>query len=128
MRIVNIEKLRGSKTMLLLGRPLDAEIVARTLVNDPKNDIIYCPSPLDYFQDYPQIISDIKDEVDETEERIVLTTQNKEFIDCLLRSDLDFMVATVRTNSESPDTYWLRVNSKADALACRRDFDMELRL
>lgn len=128
MRIVNIEKLNGCKNILLLGRPLSVNTVAKALVEDPRNNILYCPGALDFFEDYPAIAEDICATVDETEERTIIATQSKEFIDTLLESDLDFMVATVRTNQDTPDTYWLRVNSKADALACRRDFSMELRL
>lgn len=128
MTIVNIEKLGGCKTILLLGRPLDVERVARQLVDNPRNNILYCPNPLDFFEDFPQLVSDIAEEVAETEERTILATQNKEFIDTLLESDLEFMVATIRTDRENPDKYWLRVKSKDDALACRKDFDMELRL
>lgn len=128
MRIVNIEKLKGHKNVVLLGRPLHVEAVARNLVEDYRNNIFYCPSPMDYFEDYPEIAKEIGATLDETEERTVITTQNDEFVDTLLHSDIDFMVATVRTTDDAPGTFWLRVMSKDDAIQCRTDFNMELRV
>ena len=58
---------------------------------------------------------------------VIVTTQSKEFLDCLLESNIDFVLATVRKNDDEDDIYRLRVVTKEYALECRNAFDMEFR-
>ena len=129
MKVVNIEKLAGHKRIVMTGREEHVELVASKLVESKFRDILYCPQREDYFLDYPDIIKDLQKELDGDEAVVVVTTQSKEFLDCLLESDFEFVLATVRKYGDDPDDlYRLRVMSKEEALADRRNFDMELRV
>ena len=125
MQIINIEKLDGHKIVVLTGR---IEHV-RAIVRHFQSRLYLMPRIDDYFMDYPIVIKGLKEELFYENDRIFVTTQSKEFLDCLLESDMDFVLATVRQFEHvSSDIYNLRVLSKEEALECRNKFNMELRV
>lgn len=123
MVIVNIEKLEGCKTIVLTGRDKNVRQIAKHL----QARLYHTPREYDYFEDYPLVVAELKDSVEGEKGIVVITTQNKEFLDCLLESNIDFVLATVRKNDYEENVYRLRVMDKKDALDCRNAFDMEFR-
>ena len=127
MKIINIEKLDGHKQIVLTGRPENVRKVAKHL----KAVLYYAPRDTDYFEDYPDVANELKgcfESLANKRDIIIVTTQSKEFLDCLLESDLDFVQVTVRKyDHDDDDTYRIRVLTKEDALANRRAFNFELR-
>ena len=124
MEIINIEKLDGHKVIVMTGRNENVRKVAQYL----KTGLFYFPRNEVYFMDYPDAIKEYQEILEYQSEPVVFTTQSKEFLDCLLESDIDFIFATVRQfKNYDEDTYRLRVLTKEEALANRRDFNMELR-
>lgn len=124
MKIVNIEKLDGHKTIVLTGRDKNVRQVAKYL----KARMYYCPNEYDYFEDYPIVADKLKESLTYENGIVVITTQNAEFLDCLLESSIDFILATVRKyEHDDADTYRLRVMTKEEAWKDRCDFNMELR-
>lgn len=124
MKIVNIEKLDGHKTIVLTGRDKNVRQVAKYL----KARMYYCPNEYDYFEDYPIVADKLKESLTYENGIVVITTQNAEFLDCLLESSIDFILATVRKyDHDDADTYRLRVMTKEEAWKDRCDFNMELR-
>lgn len=130
-RIVNGEQLAGHKIIVMTGRPKNVRAVAKYM-----EAILYtCPREDDYFEDYPTIIEDLRSERmiskalrNETDRTVIITTQNKEFLDCLLESDMDFVQVTVcKFEQDAQDVYRVRVMEKEEALMCRSEIDMELR-
>ena len=124
MNIVNIEKLDGHKTIVLTGRPNNVRKIAKHL----QAVLYHLPSDEDYFEDYPMIANNLQENLTYYENRIVIiTTQSKEFLDCLLKSNIDFVLATVRKNDNEDDIYRLRVVTKEYALDCIKAFKMDFR-
>ena len=123
MDIFNIEKLDLSKPVVLTGRNENVRAIAKEL----KAKLYYLPRCEDHYTDYPTIIKDFKKHLEYEDGTIIVTTQSAEFLDCLLESDFEFTQATVRHYNDSAP-YRLRVLSKADALANRNAFNMELRV
>ncbi len=123
MEIVNIEKLDLSKPIVLTGRNENVKAIAEEL----NAKLYYLPGCKDHFSDYPAIIKDFQDGIEHEDGIIILTTQSKEFLDCLLRSEFEFTQATVRHYSEG-SPYRIRVLSKDEALADREAFCIELRV
>ena len=125
MKIINIEKLDTSKTIVMTGRPNNVRKIAKHL----EAILYYCPSVEDYFEDYPSIVQDLKETVKHKNRVVIVTTQSKEFLDCLLESNMDFTMVTVRKyDHDDEDTYRLRVVTKEEAWACRCAFNMEFRV
>ena len=125
MKIINIEKLDTSKTIVMTGRPNNVRKIAKHL----EAILYYCPDVEDYFEDYPSIVHDLKEVVKHKNRVVIVTTQSKEFLDCLLESNMDFILATVRKyDHDDEDTYRLRVVTKEEALDCRCTFNMEFRV
>lgn len=124
MKIVNIEKLNGHKRIVLTGRDKNVRAIAKYL----EARLYYTPRDTDYFEDYPMVIDELKESLEYESGIVVVTTQNKEFLDCLLESDFDFILATVRKNDWEDDVYRLRVVTKEYALECREAFNMEFRV
>lgn len=123
MEIVNIEKLDLSKPVVLTGRNENVKAIAEHL-----NAKLYnLPGCEDHFSDHPAIIKDFQDRIEHEDGIIILTTQSEEFLDCLLMSEFEFTQATVRHYSENCP-YRIRVLSKAEALADRETFRIELRV
>jgi hypothetical protein len=124
MKIINLEKLDTNRTIVLTGRPNNVRKIAKYL----KAKLYTLPSEEDYFMDYPDIISKFQEYLTNEKSTIIVTTQSKEFLDCLLESELDFVQVTVRHyDHDDDDTYRIRVLTKEDALANRCAFNMELR-
>lgn len=123
MDIFNIEKLDLSKPVVLTGRNEHVRAIAKEL----KAKLYYLPRCEDHYTDYPAIIKDFQKHLEYEDGVIIVTTQSTEFLDCLLESDFDFTQATVRHYHDGAP-YRLRVLSKADALANREAFNMELRI
>ena len=125
MKIINLEKLDTNKTIVLTGRPQHVRKIAKHL----KARMYILPSEEDYFEDYPDIINKFKEYLKNEKGIIIVTTQSKEFLDCLLESELDFMQVTVRHyDHDDDDTYRIRVLTKEEAWADRCAFKMELRV
>lgn len=123
MNIVNIEKLDGHKTIVLTGRDKNVRQIAKHL----QARLYYAPREYDYFEDYPMVVDELKDSLTYENGIVAITTQSKEFLDCLLESNIDFVLATVRKNDWEDDVYRLRVVTKEYALECREAFNMEFR-
>lgn len=133
MKIINIEKLIGHNVIVMTGRSIDILMVANQIVIDPsfpQESLLSYPAADDYFQDYPTIISgDLKDAIDNCGGTAIIETQSEEFLDCLLESDIEFVLATARRFDEDGlRTFRLRVLSKEEAWENRRTFNMELRV
>ena len=123
MNIVNIEKLDGHKTIVLTGRDKNVKQVAKHL----RARLYYAPRYTDYFEDYPMVVDELQNSLAHESGIVIVTTQSKEFLDCLLESNIDFVLATVRKNDDEDYIYRLRVVTKEYALECRNAFDMEFR-
>ena len=124
MNIINIEKLNGYKTIVLTGRDNHVRKIAIHL----GARVYSAPRDTAYYEDYPMIAEDMKNRFADINGLVIITTQNKEFLDCLLESSMDFAMVTVRKfEYDDSDTYRLRVLTKEDALENRRAFKMELR-
>lgn len=124
MKIVNIEKLDGHKRIVLTGRDKNIRVIAKHL----EARLYYTPRDTDYFEDYPMVVNELKENLEYESGIVIVTTQSKEFLDCLLESDFDFILATVRKNDWEDDVYRLRVVTKEYALGCREAFNMEFRV
>lgn len=122
MNIINIEKLNGHKRLVLVGRDENVRIIAKHL----QARLYYAPRDTDYYQDYPMIINELQETLECESGIVCITTQSKEFLDCLLESDFSFMLVTVRKNDHE-DVLRLRVVTKKYALECRDAFRMEFR-
>lgn len=124
--VVNIEKLSGHRIVVLTGRDKHARLVGSLLVNNPATNILTYPSSSEYFEDYPETIDCLNDRLRESGVNpIVIITQSAEFLDCLLESKMDFILATVREGQDKQ--LRLRVLTKEEAISDRRKFSMELR-
>ena len=124
MKIINIEKLDGHKTVVLVGRDKNVRQVAKYL----QARLYYAPREYDYFEDYPMVADELKDSLTYENGIAIITTQSAEFLDCLLESNIDFVLATVRKyETDDDDTYRLRVVTKEYALDCRNTFNMDFR-
>lgn len=126
MKIVNIEKLDGHKVIVLTGRDEHVRTIAKHL----QARLYYAPRQTDYFEDYPLVAQELKETIDNLRHIdgvIAITSQSAEFLDCLLQSELDFALVTVRKDSKEDDMYRLRVLTKEDAWANRCAFRFELR-
>lgn len=89
-----------------------------------EDKIIFCPEPDVHFSEFPNIINEIKEY-----NPSVIVSHNMEFIDCLLNSDLEFDVITVRgINYDNDELYYVRTLIKQDALELREKYEMELRI
>lgn len=126
MKIINIEKLDVHKVIVLTGRNENVRVIAKHL----QAILYYAPRDTDYFEDYHMVAKELKETVDNMrnlDRVIIITSQSEEFLDCLLQSELDFVLATVRKDSKEEDLYRLRVLTKEEAWADRCAFNMELR-
>lgn len=124
MEIANIEKLDLHKPIVLTGRNEHVRAIAKEL----KAKLYYLPRCEDHYTDYPAIIKDFQEHLEHESGTIILTTQSAEFLDCLLESDFEFTQVTVRHyDNDDVTAYRIRVLDKADALANRNAFNMELR-
>ena len=124
MEIVNIEKLQGHNIIVMTGRDQYVRKIARHL----QALLYYCPREQDYFMDYPDVVNELQGCMVHKERVVIITTQSAEFLDCLLESNMDFVLATVRKyERDDSDKYRLRVLTKKEALELRRDYSMELR-
>lgn len=126
MKIINIEKLDVHKVIVLTGRNENVRVIAKHL----QAILYYAPRDTDYFEDYHMVAKELKETVDNMrnlDRVIIITSQSEEFLDCLLQSELDFVLATVRKDSKEEDLYRLRVLTKEEDWADRCAFNMELR-
>lgn len=125
MKIVNIEKLDGHRVIVLTGRDENVRAIAKHI----QAKLYYAPRETDYFADYPLVVKELNEllENTHTDGIIAITSQNAEFLDCLLQSELDFVLVTVRKDSKEEKLYRLRVVTKEDAWANRCAFRFELR-
>ena len=126
MNIINIEKLDVHKIIVLTGRNENVRAIAKYL----KARLYYVPRDTDYFEDYPMVAKELNDLLENTYDDgvVIITTQNAEFLDCLLESELDFTMVTVRKyDHDDENTYRLRVTTKEYALKNRRAWNYELR-
>lgn len=124
MNIINIEQLDGHKTIVLTGRDKHVRVVAKHL----QARLYYTPRDTDYYEDYPMVAEELQKSLECESGIVIVTTQNEEFLDCLLKSDIDFILATVRQfDNDDADTYRLRVITKEYAWENRQVWNMELR-
>lgn len=125
MRIINAEKLNGHEVIVLTGRDNHVRKIAKEL----KVRLYYCPRVEDHFTDYPAIVSELEETLKYEDKPVAVTTQSAEFLDCLLRSGIEFVLATVRHYDHDDDgTYRLRVVPKEEAREDRERYSMEFRV
>lgn len=125
MNIINIEKLDTNKTIVLTGRTENVRAIAKHL----QAKLYFLPREEDHFTDYPRIINEFQEHLKYEKGIIIVTTQSKEFLDCLLESELDFVQVTVRHyDHDDDDTYRIRVLPKEEAWANRCAWNFELRI
>lgn len=125
MEIVNFEKIT-SKIILITGRNEHVEYVAGKLTENMQWNYYCLPEKTDYYKDYPEIIKRLHKAIGFENERTVITTQNKEFIECLLESEMDFQSVSVIFDSEDM-CYRCRVLDKDTAIKCKEVYNLELR-
>lgn len=127
MKIINGENLYGNKVIVLLGRHPDVCCIA-----DHLNTIaIHRPGLYDYFMDYPAIINELYDRINNSDKPLIITTQSSEFLGLLLESKITFVVATVHKSmagSKDEEVYRMRVLSKEDAYHLKEDYGIDLRM
>lgn len=124
MNIINIDKLDVNKIIVLTGHPKNVRAVAKYL----QAVLYYAPREEDYFEDYPAVANELQDSLSYEKGIRIVTTQSKEFLDCLLQSNIDFAMVTVRKyDNDDDDTYRIRVLTKEEAWANRCAFNFELR-
>ena len=133
MKIHNVEKLKDCKVIVMTGRSIDILLAAQQIIASPEyfpEFMLSYPGSDDYFQDFPSIISNnLKNEISRCDGAAIVETQSAEFLDCLLESDIDFTLATVRRfDQDDICTFRLRVLSKEEASENRCRFKMELRV
>ena len=103
--------------ILLLGKNNLVEKYADEVLKiDMGNDIVYYPEVTDHYSEYEKLLSDIKENLP-----LVITSQNIEFINFLLDSDLEFELWTVYENEK------VRKLSKEKAIWAYRKAGLELR-
>ena len=103
--------------ILLLGKnDLVEKYADEVLKIDMGNDIVYYPEVTTHFSEYGKALDDIKEDIPP-----VITSQNIEFINFLLDSDLEFEVWTVYENEK------FRKLSKEKAIWACREAGLELR-
>ena len=103
--------------ILLLGKnDLVEKYADEVLKIDMSNDIVYYPEVTAHFSEYDKALDDIKEDIPP-----VITSQNIEFINFLLDSDLEFEVWTVYENEK------VRKLSKEKAIWAYRKAGLELR-
>ena len=124
MEIINIEKLNGQSRIVLTGRDRNVRAIAKHL----QARLYYLPNKYDYYEDYPICIKRLQELITDEDCVVAVTTQSAEFLDCMLESDMDFVLATVRQyDHDGAGVCRIRVLSKTEALENRRNFNMELR-
>jgi len=103
--------------ILLLGKNKYVEQYAKNVLQiDLKKGIVYCPNIITHYTEYDQELIRLQ-----KMEPLVITSQNIEFINYLLDTDLIFEVYTVYENNAT------RILSKEKAVGIYRDFGLELR-
>jgi hypothetical protein len=124
MEIINIDKLQGHKRIVLTGRYEHVRPVTIQLYNG-HGTFDAAPIVYDYFQDYPEIIDKMFNNIFHDHCHIIYTN-NLEFLDVMLKSKHDFILGTVR---EDPNGQLrIRVKTKEEALYMRQAYDAELRI
>lgn len=109
------------KMILLLGINSVVEEYARNVLKiDMGNDIVCYPSATTHVTELGKYVDIAKEE-----EPPVITTQNIEMIDVLLKSDLDFEVVTVRSHN---DRIVSRALTKEEVLEDRNAFGFDPRI
>lgn len=110
--------------ILLLGKSKNIGTYLSENIHQ-EDKIIFCPEPDVHFSEFPNIINEIKEY-----NPSVIVSHNMEFIDCLLSSDLEFDVTTVREdiNNITLLPYFTRTLSKQEAYELREKYEMELRI
>ena len=121
-KIVGLELLNDRIT-LLLGRWEDVNKVFSAMSCRWPCYMSIVPTSTMHFQDYPAHIQSMKDGFQDRRYHVI-HTQSKEYVDCLLESDMEFGVVTVR---EVDGQLRIRHLSKEEARYCRETFCMELR-
>ena len=77
---------------------------------------------------FDRLIRELGNELKDECKPVAIVTQSAEFLDCLLRSSIEFVLATVRHyDHDEKDTYRLRVVSKEGAREDRERYNMEFR-
>lgn len=103
--------------ILLLGKNDLVEKYADEILKiDMRNDIVYYPNVTTHYSEYDKLLDNIKEDIPP-----VTTSQNIEFINFLLDSDLEFELWTVYENN------MVRKLSKEKAIWAYREAGLELR-
>lgn len=103
--------------ILLLGKNDLVEKYADEILKiNMRNDIVYYPNVTAHYSEYDKLLDNIKEDIPP-----VITSQNIEFINFLLDSDLEFELWTVYENNI------VRKLSKEKAIWAYREAGLELR-
>lgn len=106
----------GTNMLLILGKNSFVEEYAKKIGLNIRSDIVYYPGWADHYTSYPLLINQIR-----KDNPLAVTSQNIEFIDYLLNSDLEFNVVTVYDNAK------IRTMTKETAKEAREVMGLELR-
>ena len=108
------------KRTLLLGKHEAILFYAKNILKiDIEKDIEWFPSPFSHHSEFGKCIEKIKEEAPP-----LIVTQNEEFLDALLNSDIDFDVVTTRKYGEEIKE---RILSKEKVKEMREKFDFDPR-
>lgn len=127
MEIVNLDKLQGHKRIVLTGRYKHVYSAFTELFkrNNSHGTCDTAPGIDDYFEDYPEMVNDIFNNIWHDHTHIIYTN-SLEFLDVMLKSKHDFILGTVRQDPK--DQLRIRILTKEEALYNRQAFNMELRI
>lgn len=103
--------------ILLLGRNNLVEKYAKDVLKiNVFDELVYYPGVTTHYTEYEECLREIK-----VDSPPVITSQNIEFIEFLLKSDLEFEVITIIVNNE------IRKLSKKQAIKAKYEMGIELR-
>lgn len=122
MKIWHLEKIYG-RNMLILGRKSNVDAVINALRNRDTLTVTSVPDIDTYYADFPDHVKQLSASLADGKSHVI-TTQNEEYIDAMLESNMDFTVTTVR---DFDGELRVRCLSKEDAKNGRETYNMELR-
>lgn len=109
-----------TKFLLLLGCDNNIREYVKDILNKDVNNIEYYPDERTHYSEFEQVVDVIRNKKTE-----LIVSQNMEFVDVLLKSELNFDVITVIRNEKGEIKH--RTISKEKAFQLRDDYCMELR-
>ena len=115
--IHGVENIAKDMPVLFLGEPEAIELIRREVIAG-SSDVKYYPEANLHYKEYGACI----ERIDWNE---AVASQNREFIDLLLRTEINFQVVTCYMNENGDSA--IRAVTKEDAKHIRYDLGLELR-